>query len=340
MTMIDAVITWVDGSDPAHFTKRLSYLNALKDIPSPENNPERWESNDEISLCVRSIELYATWVRKIWIVTDNQIPRLDGISDKFGQRIEIVDHTQIFKEYRDLLPVFSSPSIETFLFRIPGLADKCIYLNDDFFFLRKTEPSDFFSADGKAVLRGEWIEDLERRFPKGLTPYRMRQLNGANMVRESNRALFFPAHVTYTLCRSTLEMLFSRFRTEFERNVSFKFRDETQFSMTSLCANSAIALGNFRHLQKTDYARLDNIITKTANNRRINGLLRRLMKRGVKIGCVNNLGELRRRFPAACDNFSNVFSTSLPRRIWSRTTLGYKMTTPKDRCATPTSSSV
>jgi len=42
------------------------------------------------------------------------------------------------------LPTFNSNAIEVNLHKIPDLSDKFVYFNDDFFILRKTEPSHFF----------------------------------------------------------------------------------------------------------------------------------------------------------------------------------------------------
>jgi hypothetical protein len=47
------------------------------------------------------------------------------------------------------------------LWRIEGLADRFLYFNDDMMFVGPVEPTDFFSSQGKVVLRGRWSK-LER----------------------------------------------------------------------------------------------------------------------------------------------------------------------------------
>jgi UDP-N-acetylglucosamine-lysosomal-enzyme len=76
---------------------------------------------------LRSIARFAPWVRHIWLVTNGQVPhwlRTDH------PRLTVITHAQIYPN-RSHLPVFASPSIEAHLHRIPGLADKFIYFNDD-----------------------------------------------------------------------------------------------------------------------------------------------------------------------------------------------------------------
>ena len=55
------------------------------------------------------------------------------------------------------LPTFSSPAIESHLFRIRGLSDKFIYLNDDTMFGAPVWPDDFFTqSKGQKVRTFMW----------------------------------------------------------------------------------------------------------------------------------------------------------------------------------------
>ena len=45
-------------------------------------------------------------------------------------------------------PTYNSFAIESYLDRIPGLAEHFIYLNDDMFFGNNVTEGDFFSASG------------------------------------------------------------------------------------------------------------------------------------------------------------------------------------------------
>ena len=166
MFEVDAVITWVDGADPVHRAKRERHLAlAQADVvaqaraPLHDNgtNPHRWLCSDELNYCVRSIANNAPWVRRIWIVTDAQTPEIMQLPPEIAAKISIVDHSEIFAGYDDALPTFNSLSIETMLWRIPGLAEHFLYFNDDVFLTAPVTRSDFFAGDGP-VLRGQWAD--------------------------------------------------------------------------------------------------------------------------------------------------------------------------------------
>ncbi len=108
---IDAVITWVDGGDPLHKAKRLSYITNKQENKHIDVAGEtRYRQVGEIYYCVASILRYAPWIRKIYIVTDNQNPHVDEfVSRNFPDNktpIEIVDHKVIFRGYEQYLPTF------------------------------------------------------------------------------------------------------------------------------------------------------------------------------------------------------------------------------------------
>lgn len=322
--MIDAVITWVDGDDPTHAEKRRAYMTGSIKSPASEVAAARWRDSDEISICVRSIELYAPWVRKIWIVTDNQEPQLSTASEEFKKRINIIDHSEIFQEYKSLLPVFNSPAIEALLFRIPGLSERFIYFNDDMFLMRSVTPSDFFTETGGLVLRGKLVTDAHKEFPNGLAPHREHQLNGARLVQKEGSHLFFPAHFTYSFRRSSSENLFNEFRDVFEKNIEFRFRDSTQFSMASLCANYAIVNDDYAINPRKDFFQVTAGVCNNGSIRQVNKSFRRLMKRNVKLGCINDADALNRRFPGIFGQFRDTFSDRLIKRFPARVSLGLK----------------
>ena len=69
---IDLVYAWVDGSDPEWREKRDRYMPARpKSGPSPQSRSEsRWRDNDELLYSLRSVEKFAPWVNRIFIITD------------------------------------------------------------------------------------------------------------------------------------------------------------------------------------------------------------------------------------------------------------------------------
>ena len=115
---IDIVITWVDGQDQKLAEKRKQY--ALSDELEHDDvgGITRYASIGEINWCLASINRFAPWVHKIFIVTDNQnpnvIPFLEANFPEGYIPVEIVDHKDIFKGYERFLPSTPSPSKRCF----------------------------------------------------------------------------------------------------------------------------------------------------------------------------------------------------------------------------------
>lgn len=147
---IDAVYTWVDGDDP-------DWLNAKRQFEFPNqdngyhpeaNHKARFRSRDELKYSLRSLEMYAPWFRRIYLVTNGQVPKW---LLKDHPKIQIVTHDEIYDD-PTCLPTFNSNSIISRLHHIPGLSEHYIYINDDVFFGRPVSPNQFFLPSGIAKL--------------------------------------------------------------------------------------------------------------------------------------------------------------------------------------------
>ena len=124
-----------------------------------ENDPFRFTTggnrfidNEELRYSLRSVEMYAPWVRHIWIVTNGQVPAWLNLSNP---HVSIVTHADIFRNASHL-PSFSSPAIEANLHRIPGLASRFVYLNDDVMFAKPVFPDDFVTHGGGQKIFLSW----------------------------------------------------------------------------------------------------------------------------------------------------------------------------------------
>lgn len=144
---IDLVYLWVDGNDPVWQAKRNAFLGKPKEISSA-NCEGRYTDNDELKYNLRAIEMYAPWIRKIFIVTDNQVPQWLDISHP---KVCIVDQNDILPEQS--LPCFNSSLIEKFFHKIPGLSEQFIYANDDMFINKEVTADDFFTPEGYPIVR-------------------------------------------------------------------------------------------------------------------------------------------------------------------------------------------
>lgn len=149
---VDIVYLWVNGNDPEWRKKRALFT---KDHYSDEgmNNDARYADNSELKYALRSLDKFAPWIRKVFLVTDNQIPDWLEVSNP---KIKIIDHKEIISE--EFLPTFNSVVIEHNLYKIPGLSEHFLYSNDDMFFGKPVNKNDFFSTEGLPIIR------LNRRF--------------------------------------------------------------------------------------------------------------------------------------------------------------------------------
>lgn len=144
---IDLIYLWVDGNDPVWQAKRNAFIGKTNE-DSPVNCKGRTANNDELKYSLRSVEMYAPWIRRIFIVTDNQVPAWLNTG---CQKVKIVDLTEIMPT--ESLPCFNSSLIEHFLYRIPGLAERFLYANDDMFINRIVTADDFFTSEGFPIVR-------------------------------------------------------------------------------------------------------------------------------------------------------------------------------------------
>jgi hypothetical protein len=105
---IDVVYTWVNGSDPIwHATmseykhrelmrrkygegwEKLLGVNAPADTKTGSAN--RYRDSNELKYSLRSLVKYAPWVRRIFIVTANQVPSWLNLAD---DRVRIITYVR------------------------------------------------------------------------------------------------------------------------------------------------------------------------------------------------------------------------------------------------------
>ena len=126
----------------------VSHGTDTEDKEDADISASRFADNEELKYSLRSVEKHAPWVRKIFIVTNGQIPSWLNLDNP---RLNIVTHEELFLN-KSHLPTFSSPAIESHLHRIPGLSPKFIYLNDDVMFADDVWPDDFYThANGQKI---------------------------------------------------------------------------------------------------------------------------------------------------------------------------------------------
>ena len=131
---IDFIITWVDGSDPVWREEKAKYKGTKGD-----SRNSRFRDWDTLRFLFRSIETFAPWVNRVFLVTCGHLP---GWINTDNPKLVTVKHSDYIPE--EFLPTFSSRTIDMNFHRIPELSEQFVYFNDDMILMKPVEPKDFF----------------------------------------------------------------------------------------------------------------------------------------------------------------------------------------------------
>lgn len=228
---VDAVYTWVNGSDPAHAEKRKRFLKDQQAVHDNALEPARFRDNEELRYSLRALEQFAPWIRRIFIATDDQRP---AWLDKDHPRIRIVDHREFIPAR--YLPTFNSHVIEAYLHAIPGLSEHYIYLNDDVFLARPCRKSDFFTAGGLPMAFVDWRGRRLFGYKYTKTPHAMSYFNTLRILQERGVATdpkFITAHGPYAQSRTNAQDAFAFFSNVIEGFAQNRFRTTEEVALYS-----------------------------------------------------------------------------------------------------------
>jgi hypothetical protein len=221
---IDAVYTWVDGADPSWIESKRRLEAQLSGCEyHPEANHEaRFESKDELKYSLRSLEYFAPWFNRIYIVTAGQVPSWLKVDHP---KVIMVDHKEIYDDSAHL-PTFNSNSIISRLHHIPALNEHYIYLNDDMMFGKPVRPQDFFLPNGTAK-----VFPSRNHRPFGApTAEDGPHFNLTRNIRELLRREFgltvtrAVKHTPYPMLKSVHFEMEEKFRDVYERTWASRFR--------------------------------------------------------------------------------------------------------------------
>lgn len=282
---VDAVYTWVDGNDPEWRTARNSYLGQAGELNPDSASPSRYANRDELLYSLRSLEMYAPFIRRVYIVTDGQVP---AWLDTGQERIRVVDHKEVFDD-PDVLPVFNSHAIESQLHHIDGLSEHYLYLNDDVAFGRPVTAEHFFHPNGIAKLNPS-----PHRFGLGEATVEDQPVDAAakrnNALLQSlfdRTAVSKFKHTPIPQRRSVLRELEERFPEVFARTASSRFRHPRDHSIPSSLHNHYALLTGRAVYSRLSYAYL-NLADPVAFRERSREMLD---NRRFEAFCVNDTAE-------------------------------------------------
>ncbi len=136
MEKIDFVVTWLDSSDPLW----INDYNKFKNVNSSGDlSRARFRNWDLFRFWFRSVEKYAPWVNRVFLITNGTFPKW---LNKDNPKLILVKHSDYIPE--DVLPTFNSVTIELYMHKIKGLSEQFVYFNDDMYINAAVNPDYFF----------------------------------------------------------------------------------------------------------------------------------------------------------------------------------------------------
>ena len=279
---IDVVYTWVDGNDPNHKRKRGQYINGEKNKMNNiylSNADTQFNDYDTLKYSIRSILKYAPWIRRIYIVTDNQKPK--WFKEGNG-KVYIIDHKDIIPER--FLPTFNSHTIEYHLHNIPNLSEKFLYLNDDTMIGNNILTKDF--TNGKKI----YLRTNGQKVPNKINftnNYMSSWVNMNNILNRDykNEGREFLLHQATICNKNVMKKLIKDYKDEYEKTSNTKFRNKTNIPPVGMSLYYGLYNGYVELNRKkisNHYFKLDNDNKKNINNFNI------IIDRKPKLVCIND----------------------------------------------------
>jgi len=226
---IDMVFSWVDGSSAEYQRQRAQRMQSYV-VGEGDDSAARYRQINELKYALRSVHMFAPWVRRIFIATDSPAP--EWLAEHPG--VTIVRSEEFFAD-PSTLPTHNSHAVESQLHRIPGLAEHFLYSNDDMFFGRPVRPNLFFSPGGIT----KFVEAATRIGLGENDPRRSGFENAARVNRRLLRERFGKVitrhleHCAAPLTRSVMADLEREFPDAMRRTAASRFRSATDVSVTN-----------------------------------------------------------------------------------------------------------
>lgn len=278
---IDLVYLWCDGTDSKWLESKNKTLEVLGKEPVKNAvNDCRYIQSDELMYSLRSVEKFAPWIRNIFIITDNQIPKWLDLNNN---KIKIIDHKDIMP--LDALPTFNSMAIETCLPYIEGLSEYFLFANDDMIFWTPVVPEDFYTKNGRPICRmRQKIHNKKYRHLYGYTICK-----AYNLIKEKFglNAPYFPHHNIDAYRKSYFLDCINEFKTEFNITTHQQFREFESIQRTIVSYYMlAKDLGQLKCVEKpkwNPFFKEESVYAKCLKKS-----LKGLYKKDCKFVCVND----------------------------------------------------
>ncbi len=221
---VDLVYLWVNGNDKNWQETRAVWAKKCGLASELKLNNCRYTDNQELRYSLRSAEMYAPWINKIFIITNGQVPKWLNPNHP---KIRIVNHSEIIP--KDSLPTFNSEAIETCIANIDELSEYFLLSCDDKFFASPVKPSDFFDENNNPIvkLRPQYWEQssVEKSLYKQSYLYSVNTFKSKFQTKR-DYAKLEPFHCIEAYRKSYFLECKNVFSKEFDQTTKKRFRAE------------------------------------------------------------------------------------------------------------------
>lgn len=323
---IDIVVTWVDMNDP-EWQKEFRKYSGDSDIESNGVTDARFRDYGLLKYWFRGIEKFAPWVRKIHFVTSGQKPEW---LDENNPKLNLVSHKDFIPS--EYLPTYNSVVIERYMHKIPGISDRFVYFNDDFYMLRPI-PADRFFQNGLpcdiAVQQynpswSQWYKTLKnnmrlinRHFDKRQVMkefgYKWFTEEYGSKVKSNKFWKFYNKFLTLRVhhnaqpyLKTTFEEVWNAEGDELKRTSSNRFRSKTDYS-PELFRTWQICRGNFEPYNTYKDTKMFPLMIKPKQ------AVEAIRNQSYSLVCLNDNKNIR-NYDTLMEEIRSAFDSILPEK--------------------------
>ena len=244
---IDLVYVWCLDDDPGWRAKRRAVAESCGVALSESQNGDcRYRGGDLLRYSLRSVASNAPWIENVFVVVDDD-QSVPPWSELASPNVRVVRHSEIIP--REFLPTFCSDTIEHHIARIPGLAERFLYANDDMLFWDAVAPSFFFAPDGRPYLRygarRTASADSAEAAYRGWLDRADALVVGKFALRHGARSPLgrLPHHNVDAYLKSDVTACYDAFRAEIEKGFASPFRNPATVQR-AVYSDYAFAIGH------------------------------------------------------------------------------------------------
>ncbi len=266
---IDLVYLWCNLEDSGFKSRKQAFSDG-KIIEKDANNDCRFTDSGELKYSLRSVELYAPWINKIFIITDNQIP--DWLNTEHP-KIKIINQNDIL--LNSAIPSFNSIAIEHSIKNIEDLSEYFLYANDDMFFNSPTPAEFFFNKKGYPISRFKKKSKVVFH-----SIYEAALDNAENLIsKKFNTKLDFePHHNIDAYLKSEVINCYETFKDEIDKTINSHFRNRENIER-------AIYQKYFISVKKGEFKRVSRVDCKLNPIKRLINIIKKEYKKDSCLIC-------------------------------------------------------